>query len=121
MDKEMKAKVDEFLKANGMRELCMDKMDKVSGGGYGIRSDGTISVNGGPRVTREVFNNMIFAMTDAFGYDSTIEYIKNYLGYTCPEMDKASGGNSDRDAMGIVMDRFWSNIDDKFENSNSTF
>lgn len=33
MDKEMKVKIDEFLKAKGMRELNLDEMDKVSGGG----------------------------------------------------------------------------------------
>lgn len=33
MDKEMKVKIDEFLKANGMRELNLDEIDKVSGGG----------------------------------------------------------------------------------------
>ena len=32
MDKEMKAKIDEILKANSRRELSMDEMDKVSGG-----------------------------------------------------------------------------------------
>ena len=32
MDKEMKVKIDEFLKAKGMRELNLDEMDKVSGG-----------------------------------------------------------------------------------------
>ena len=32
MKPEIKAKVDEILKAHGMRELSMDDMDKVSGG-----------------------------------------------------------------------------------------
>ena len=32
MDKEMMAKVNEVLKANGRRELSMDEMDKVVGG-----------------------------------------------------------------------------------------
>ena len=32
MDKETKAKVDEFLKAHGGRELSLDEMDKVVGG-----------------------------------------------------------------------------------------
>ena len=33
MDKEMKVKIDEFLKAKGMRELSMEEMNKISGGG----------------------------------------------------------------------------------------
>ena len=36
MDKEMKAKVDEFLKTNGRRELSMDELDMVSGGFEGL-------------------------------------------------------------------------------------
>ena len=32
MDNEMKAKVEEFMKAQGTRELSLDEMDKVSGG-----------------------------------------------------------------------------------------
>ena len=35
MDKEIKAKVDDFLKNHGTRELNLDEMDKVSGGGDG--------------------------------------------------------------------------------------
>ena len=32
MDKEMMDKANEILKASGKRELCLDEMDKVSGG-----------------------------------------------------------------------------------------
>ena len=35
MDKKMMDKVNEMLKANGKRELSLDEMDKVSGGGDG--------------------------------------------------------------------------------------
>ena len=44
MDKEMKAKIDEFLKMTGRRELSMDEMDKVVGGGS--YSTGVGSPNG---------------------------------------------------------------------------
>ncbi len=33
MEKEMMEKVNEILKANGRRELSMDELDKVTGGG----------------------------------------------------------------------------------------
>ncbi len=32
MDKEMMDKVNEYLKANGKRELSMDELEKVAGG-----------------------------------------------------------------------------------------
>ena len=33
MDKDMMAKINEALKANGRRELSLDELDKVTGGG----------------------------------------------------------------------------------------
>ncbi len=37
MDKAMEAKVDEFMKEYGRRELSMEDMDKVSGGSFTYR------------------------------------------------------------------------------------
>ena len=40
MDKEMMDKANEILKASGKRELCLDEMDKVSGGSpFGEKAD----------------------------------------------------------------------------------
>ena len=38
-----------------MRELSMDEMDKVSGGGYSVHPDGTMSINGGKPMTKGEF------------------------------------------------------------------
>ena len=38
MDKEMQAKVEEFIKAQGRRELSMDELDKVNGGWETLRA-----------------------------------------------------------------------------------
>ncbi len=45
MDKEMMEKVNEFLKANGKRELTMDELDQVVGGSFSYnRSTGMCNI-----------------------------------------------------------------------------
>ncbi len=58
MNKEIMAKVNEILKANGTRELSMDEMDQVSGG---WRKDQLLSEES------EVWNELLDEWRDAMG------------------------------------------------------
>ena len=61
MDKEIEAKVEEFVKSYGRRELSMDEADKVSGG-----IDGLTDRYGNYHTAQEV-NDFAFSMLDQFG------------------------------------------------------
>ena len=80
MDKEMKAKVDEFLKTNGRRELSMDEMDKVVGGkdypysfsmgGYYIHDDDSL---------KDFVYNTIAPIEAQFGKDVVVSVLMECL------------------------------------------
>ena len=103
MDKEMKAKIDEILKANGKRELSMDELDKVVGGSYSIKPDGKISINGTTPMTRDEFNNFMYAMAGTYGIDTAVDFMKDVMGYVYYGIQN--------DNMTIILLRFWNNID----------
>ena len=108
MDKDMMDKVNEAMKANGMRELSLDEMDKVSGG------------NMWEEMGYVEFDNFWMGMTRTFGYDVAINMFKDATGYvtyssgtgTAPGGGSAFGDrNSDEDKMGIVLTNFWNCIE----------
>lgn len=103
MDKDMKAKVDEIMKDLGTRELSLDEMDKVVGGSYSIKPDGKISINGQTPMTRDEFNNLMYAMADTYGIDMAIDFMKNQMGYGYYGIQ--------HDNMTLILLRFWNNID----------
>ena len=113
MDNELKAKVDEILKNKDVEKLSKDDLDNISGGGYGILPDGTISINGSTPMTRAQFDSMIYAMGESYGADTAIAFLKN-MGYDCSDMRQTGGIEGNMDGMkqlGVIMDHFWLNID----------
>ena len=94
MDKEMLAKVNEVLKANGKRELSMDEMDKVVGG-YVPKTD----------EDKKQLAEMFYAMTDSYGFDIALDMFMKTTGYDTYR-DGVSGG-TDRDKMGVVLNGYF--------------
>ena len=110
MDKKMMDKMNEALKANGKRELSLDEMDKVSGGGKMWEE---MSYND--------FNDFWLSLASSVGYDSTIRLFNDATGYVTYS-DKSNTGvggggittgsvNSDEEKMGVVLREFWGLID----------
>ena len=91
----MKAKVDEFLKTNGRRELSMDEMDKVVGG-YVPKTD----------EERGQLIDLAYAMTDSYGFDVALEAFMEITGYTTYRAG-VKGGGTDRDKMGVVLNGYF--------------
>ena len=96
MDNEMMKKVNDTLKANGRRELSMEEMDKVSGGGYYV-----------PNTDEEKkwLIDLAYAMTDSFGFDVALEMFMKTTGDD-KYRDGVSGG-TDRDKMGVVLNGYF--------------
>ena len=69
MDKEMMAKVNEAMKANGMRELSLDEMDKVSGGAKEAPDDFRVC-----GMTQLEAGSLLQAIVDYFGIDIAIDF-----------------------------------------------
>ena len=95
MDKEMQAKVEEFVKSYGKRELSMDELDKVVGGYYVPNTD----------EEREQLAEMFYAMTDSFGFDVALDMFMETTGYDTYRYG-VSGG-TDRDKMGVVLNGYF--------------
>ena len=91
MDKEMQAKVEEFVKSYGRRELSMDELDKVVGGYYVPQTD----------EEKKQLIELAYALTDSFGFDVALEMFMKTTGYDTYR-DGVSGG-TDRDKMGFVL------------------
>ncbi len=68
MDKDMKAKVDEFLKNHGTRELSLDEMDKVSGGTKEAPLDYKLY-----GLTQMEAGSLLQGIVDSFGTDIAID------------------------------------------------
>ena len=95
MDKEMQAKVEEFVKSYGRRELSMDEMDKVVGGYYIPQTD----------EEKKQLIDLAYALTDSFGFDVALEMFMKTTGYDTYR-DGVSGG-TDRDKMGVVLNGYF--------------
>lgn len=110
MDKEMKAKVDEFLKTNGTRELSLDEMNKISGG-----ADAHGVTIGGQYFSEGEINDMFIGMTKAFGFDVAFAAFCDFTGFSVGE-NPLVGSYSDCEAMGVVLAQYWKvrgRLDDK--------
>ena len=98
MDKEMMAKVNEILKANGRRELSLDELDKVVGGAgecfnaRDIRTEevlyfyvyvflGTVEKQCGKNVVADIIKNQ-WPSHDAIGtyLHGDLDALHNFLG-----------------------------------------
>ena len=100
MDKEMKAKIDEVLKTNGMRELSMDEMDRVSGGSFpaDYRINGyTVAEAGG----------MLQAVYDNFGLDVAEAYAIEVFGVKTNDWRNYMRASADLNAGRYAVDMIW--------------
>ncbi|MBR2257267.1 MAG: hypothetical protein IJ899_08005 [Blautia sp.] len=77
MDKEIKAKVEEFVKEYGRRELSMDEMDQVSGGGDG---KGYAAAIDGKAYREDFILNMGRTMEQTFGFDVAADALCKMFG-----------------------------------------
>lgn len=98
MDNEMMNKVNDVLKAKGMRELSMDEMGKVSGG-TDVLVNGTVWSEG------EVYD-LAMAMVDSFGYDVAAATFCTMTGLDQYEIKRThKGGCSDKENMQLLVYR----------------
>ena len=95
MDKEMMAKINEALKANGRRELSMEETEQVVGGYYVPNTD----------EEKKQLIDLAYALTDSFGFDVALEMFMKTTGYDTYR-DGVSGG-TDRDKMGVVLNGYF--------------
>ena len=95
MDKEMQAKVEEFVKSYGRRELSMDEMDKVVGGIFIPQTD----------EEKKQLIDYAYALTDAFGFDVALDMFMKTTGYETYRYG-VSGG-TDREKMGVVLNGYF--------------
>lgn len=87
MDKEMMAKVEEFVKEYGKRELSMEELDKVSGGGDG--KGYAVAVDG--KGYREDFIvNLGRTMQQTYGFDVAADTLIAMFGLHPHEKDKCA-------------------------------
>ena len=98
MDKEIKAKVEEFVKEYGKRELSMEELDKVNGGWETLRA-----VNGQYYTGAEI-GDLAYSMVDAFGWDVAGESICIMFGVSPNEARNIKkGGITDKGKMDILL------------------
>ena len=100
MDKEMKAKIDEILKANSMRELSMDEMDRVSGGSF----PADYTVNG---YTAAEAGGMLQSVYDNFGLDVAEAFAIEVFGIKSNDWGKFMRASADLNAARYAVDMIW--------------
>ena len=98
MDKEMQAKVEEFVKSYGRRELSMEELEQVSGG-TDVLVNGTVMSEG------EVYD-LAMSVVDAFGYDVAADAFCTMTGLSPYEIKRTrKGGCSDKENMQLLVYR----------------
>jgi hypothetical protein len=102
MDKDMMDKVNEAMKANGMRELSLDEMDKVAGG---LHTDDMTAAD------KMEFNNTFMAITQAFGFDVAHQMFMEATGYQTYYKQGHGHSVTDEEKMKLVLDEFWNFTD----------
>ena len=117
MKPEIKAKVDEFLKTRGIREVSMDEMDKVSGG-----VDGIYGVDGHYYTEQEI---VAIGRTTAenLGYNVAAEVLCGMFMMDPSEIKKHNHSTNSADAVGDI-DAFISqmfNIYDRIEKTGHSY
>ena len=100
MDKEMKAKIDEVLKTNGMRELSMDEMDRVSGGSF----PADYRING---YTAAEAGGMLQTVYDYFGLDVAEAYAIEVFGVKTNDWGIYMRASADLNAGRYAVDMIW--------------
>jgi len=100
MDKEMKAKIDEILKTNGMRELSMDEMDRVSGGSF----PADYRVNG---YTAAEAGGMLQTVYDQFGLDVAEAFAIEVFGVKSNDWRKYMIESRGRNEAYYAVDMIW--------------
>ena len=100
MDKEMQAKIDEVLKTNGMRELSMDEMDRVSGGSF----PADYRING---YTAAEAGGMLQAVYDNFGLDVAEAYAIEVFGVKTNNWRNYMRASADLNAGRYAVDMIW--------------
>ena len=115
MDKEMQAKVEEFVKSYGKRKLSMDELDKVNGGWETLRA-----VNGQYYTGAEI-GDLAYSMVDAFGWDIAGESICKMFGVSPNEARNIKRGDiTDKDRMDILLAKI-AQIMDRLEESGHSY
>ena len=105
MDKEMMEKVEEFMKANGRRELNMEEADHVSGG--------AVNFINGNAIEEEDFNNFYYELTKHFGFYVAYDYLCKSTGFhwvneVYPGVcEFPRNVNSDMEKMSLILFDFW--------------
>ena len=104
MDKELMDKMNEALKVNGKRELSMDEMDKVSGGGldYYTLIDGT-------KATEPQLTDAFRTLCGQIGYDSASIIFCQMTGLSVGDASMYSG--TDMEKMNLLLNHFYTNKD----------
>ena len=105
MDNEMK---------NGMRELSMDEMDKVSGGSV----EGIVGIDG-KFYAEDFIVSMAYNMTNEFGYDIAAGVICDMFGLSKNEI-KRSGAGTAKEDMGVLLNKLFL-THEKVRKDDSTF
>ena len=108
--KELMAKVNEALKANGKRELSLDEMDKVSGGWGSENNPHEINIEGA-KVDEATFNNLIMHVMDSFGYDVALEVAQDLTNYPFVEEGRHTSRKSNKGNMEQVLKDFWYTVE----------
>ncbi len=107
MDKAMEAKVDEFMKEYGRRELSMEDMDKVSGGSFTYDSTtGMCTVNGRAPMTATQFNDAVRKMARTYGAGAAIGWLRETTGFAANHTGNETGEKAE-EIMGVVLEHFW--------------
>ena len=115
MDKEMMAKVNEVMKANGKRELSMDELDKVVGGSIekGV-GPGTIIYNGG-LIGEAEFNAIYISLTKNVSFDVAIQVLQAETGFWCTQMRGVGNMSSDPvNDINVVLNDFWRVVNEHY-------
>ena len=108
--KELMAKVNEALKANGKRELSLDEMDKVSGGWGSENNPHEINIEGA-KVDEATFNNLIMNVMNSYGYDVALEVAQDLTNYPFVEEGRHTSRKSNKGNMEQVLKDFWYTIE----------
>ena len=110
MNPEIKAKVNEILKARGIREVSMDEMDKVSGGWGSENNPHEININGA-QVDEATFNNMVLDVMNSFGYDVALEVAQSLTNYPFVAEGRHTSRKSAQGNMEQVLKDFWYTVE----------
>ena len=100
MNKEIKAKIEEFVKEYGRRELSMEEADQVAGGGIKFQN---FEINTEEDLDYFVYT-IIAAYEELWGKDITADILKNWFpSYTLLEDYQHAGLDGLHNHLGIAL------------------